>query len=243
MNRHEEIFEMLGAYALGALDEADAALVQAHLSECAVCRNELAGFTEVSARLAHFGPVQPPPELRGRILATVRQEANARATPRRNPLRLRPRWLWASAVVALLVVQAWLLREMVWQRRIIEQQQQVQTVLLSANETPIEMVSPDPASPAHGYYRAEPELHMGLLNYYHLPPPAPDQSYQCWFEFADDPAVACGVLSLDEGGHGLLLVAIPEPWPDRIRVTVEESQVSAPTGSTLLIGEFNWGQD
>lgn len=240
MNRHEEVFEMLGAYALGALDEADAALVQGHLNQCAVCRNELAGFAEVSARLAHLGPVQPPPELRGRVLAAVRQEASARKGPRRNSLRLGPQWLWTAAVVALLVAQVWLLRELSSLRRTIDQQQQVQTVLLSADETPIEMIPPDPDSPAHGYYRSELELHMGLLNYYHLPLPAPDQSYQCWFEFADDSAVACGALPLDEGGHGLLLVNIPQPWPDTIRVTVEEGQVSMPTGPTLLTGKLEW---
>jgi hypothetical protein len=243
MNLHEDVFELLGAYALGALEEAEAALVQAHVRECEVCQKELAGFAEVTTRLEHLGPVQPPPELRGRVLAAVRQEANDRAAPRRTPLRLRPQWLWASAFVVLLAVQVWLLRELALQRRIIEQQQQVQTVLLSANEAPIDMVSPDPASPAYGYYRAEPELQMGLLNYYHLPPPSLGQSYQCWFEVADESAVACGALPLDEDGHGVLLVTLPEHWPDRIRVTVEENSVSTPTGSTLLIGEFNWDQD
>jgi hypothetical protein len=240
MNRHEEVFEMLGAYALGALDEVDAVLVQGHLNECAVCRNELAGFAEVSARLAHLGPGQPPPELRGRVLAAVRQEASVRKGPRRNPLRLGPQWLWTAAVVALLVAQVWLLREMSSLRLTIEEQQQVQTVLLSADEAPIEMIPPDPASPARGYYRSELELHMGLLNYYHLPLLGPDQSYQCWFEFTDGSAVACGVLPLDEGGHGVLLVTIPQPWPDRIRVTVEEGQVSMPTGPTLLAGKLEW---
>jgi hypothetical protein len=239
MNRHEEVFEMLGAYALGALDEADAALVQAHVNECAVCRSELAGFAEVSARLTHLGSVQPPPQLRGRILSAVRQEASAReAPPRRNRWRLRPQWLLATALVALLLAQVWSLREMTSLRTALVQQEQIQTVLLSSDEDPVEMVSPDPDSAAHGYYRAEPELNMGLLNYYHLPSLAPDRSYHCWFEFADGSAVACGVLSLDEDGHGVLLVTVPEPWPDRIRVTVEEGQASAPTGSTVLAAEL-----
>jgi hypothetical protein len=241
MNLHEDVIELLGAYTLGALEEAEAALVQAHVRECEVCQKELAGFAEVTTHLAHLGPVQPPPELRGRILAAVRQEANAQNTPpQQSPRRINPLWLWAAVLVALLISQAWLLREVFSLRTTIEQQRQIQAVLLSSEHAPIEMKSPDPDSATHGYYRAETELHMGLLNYYHLPPPNPTQSYQCWFEFADGQAVSCGVLPVDEGGHGFLLVTIPEPLPDTIRVTVEEGNESAPTGSTLLVGHLNW---
>jgi hypothetical protein len=240
MIHHEEVFEMLGAYALEALDEADIALVQAHLSECEDCQRELAGFMEVTARLARLGPVQPP-ELRDRILTAVRQESNAQKTyAQRPPRRISPQWLGATVLVALLIAQVWLLREVFSLRTTIEQQRQIQTVLLSAEEAPIEMESPDPDSTAHGYYRAEPELHMGLLNYYHLPHLTPEKSYQCWFESSDRPAINCGILPVDDDGHGVLLIAIPQPLPDRIRVTVEEDDLSTPSDSTILEGHLYW---
>lgn len=242
MIQHEEVFEMLGAYALEALDEADTALVQAHLSVCEDCRRELAGFMEVAARLANLGPAQPP-ELRDRILTAIRQESNAQKTHhQRPPWRTRLQWLGAAVLVALLLAQVWLLREVSSLRTTLEQQRQIQTVLLSVEEAPIEMESPNPDSTAHGYYRAEPELHMGLLNYYHLPLLSPEKSYQCWFEGPDGSAINCGVLPVDEDGHGVLLVAIPQPLPDIIRVTIEEGDLSAPSGSTILEGHLYWSE-
>ena len=42
---HAEAAEALGAYALGALPDAEAALVQAHLRECERCQVDLAALS------------------------------------------------------------------------------------------------------------------------------------------------------------------------------------------------------
>jgi hypothetical protein len=57
---HNEIAELLGAYALDAVDADEAALVEDHLASCARCRSELADHREVAALLGHSGADAPP---------------------------------------------------------------------------------------------------------------------------------------------------------------------------------------
>jgi anti-sigma-K factor RskA len=56
---HHEIEELLGAYALDALDADEQALVTAHLPTCARCRAEVEEHREVAALLAHTGEPAP----------------------------------------------------------------------------------------------------------------------------------------------------------------------------------------
>ena len=67
---HHEIEELLGAYALDAVDGAEADQVAVHLLECARCRAEVAEHREVAALLAQGGSPAPA-ELWDRIAATI----------------------------------------------------------------------------------------------------------------------------------------------------------------------------
>lgn len=69
---HDDISELLGAYALDAVDPDEAALVEAHLRECPRCTAEVAEHREVAAMLAHSGA--PAPEgLWTRISASLEE--------------------------------------------------------------------------------------------------------------------------------------------------------------------------
>ncbi len=73
---HTQWEESLGAYALGALPDDETREVERHLGECAPCRREVAELrVAVDALPATAGPVQPPPELRDRVMAIVESEA------------------------------------------------------------------------------------------------------------------------------------------------------------------------
>jgi anti-sigma factor RsiW len=56
---HEEIQELLGAYALDAVDKETAALVERHLDECVRCSTEVAQHHEVAGLLANSGGTSP----------------------------------------------------------------------------------------------------------------------------------------------------------------------------------------
>lgn len=69
------IHELTAGYALDALDSEERRRYEEHLAGCERCREELASFWDVTGALAiaASGPA-PAPELRERILASVRAE-------------------------------------------------------------------------------------------------------------------------------------------------------------------------
>jgi len=70
-----DVHDLTAGYALDALDPAERASFEEHLSSCERCREELQGFWQVAGALAHAaGGPMPPPSLRGRILAQARNE-------------------------------------------------------------------------------------------------------------------------------------------------------------------------
>ena len=56
---HSEIEDLLGAYALDAVDDNERAVIDAHLDECARCRAEVAEHRETAALLAFSGSDAP----------------------------------------------------------------------------------------------------------------------------------------------------------------------------------------
>jgi len=83
MNEH--VFDELEAYALGALDRADAERIAQHLGACESCRAEAAALAEVVGTLPEtVTPRDPRPVLRDRILAAARTD-----TPRPTPAPAR----------------------------------------------------------------------------------------------------------------------------------------------------------
>jgi hypothetical protein len=73
----EHVLDELEAYALGALDRADAERVAQHLGVCGSCRSEAATLAEVVGTLPEtVTPRDPRPSLRDRILATARGDTS-----------------------------------------------------------------------------------------------------------------------------------------------------------------------
>ena len=117
---HAEIGELLGAWALDAVDSDEAVSVEEHLATCPRCQAEVAQHREVAARLAFPGETAPP-GLWDRIAASLEESpppldmsrivpihsASARQARRRS-VRLRTAAIVAAvaaAVIAGLAVQ------------------------------------------------------------------------------------------------------------------------------------------
>src|SRR5882762_4062089 len=72
---HENYKALLAARVLTALDAEDARALDAHLESCADCRLEVSEWESTAALLAlDAKPIEPPAELRQRILASVHAE-------------------------------------------------------------------------------------------------------------------------------------------------------------------------
>jgi anti-sigma-K factor RskA len=81
-----EVRELAAAFVLGALDPAEDAAIREHLATCPDAHEEIAGLGGVVPYLAgSLEPVEPPPALRGRILAAAAASA-ASASASRGPV-------------------------------------------------------------------------------------------------------------------------------------------------------------
>ncbi len=104
----------LVAYSLEALDAREAAAVEAHAPSCARCTRELEALVPAVAVLGEsVEQMEPPPELRERVMAVVREEATRSEEPASEQPMRRERRGWRGLVLrpaiglaALLIVAA-----------------------------------------------------------------------------------------------------------------------------------------
>src|SRR5579875_1301518 len=92
---HDEIADLLGAFALHSVDPDEDALVRAHLDGCPRCRSELDELEEIAAALATAHVEEPPadlwPEIARRTASSPsRPDAVASTEERPGPAPLRP---------------------------------------------------------------------------------------------------------------------------------------------------------
>ncbi len=77
---HEEVSELLGAFALDAVEPDEAIRIEAHLEACPRCRDELRNHREVVGLLSYSGQ-EAPPGLWDRVVEGVRREESKSSIP------------------------------------------------------------------------------------------------------------------------------------------------------------------
>jgi anti-sigma-K factor RskA len=107
-SEHDRRSDEVAAYLLGALEPGEAAELERHLAGCEECRAELEWLRPAAQVLPEsVKRVEPPGELRGRLMAQVRSEARPAVAPRREHARgsrgWSPRPLAGLAALALVV--------------------------------------------------------------------------------------------------------------------------------------------
>lgn len=205
---HDEIAELLGAYALDAVSPDEAAEIEQHIATCQSCASEVAGHREVAASLAHSFE-EPPSALWTRIAeeisrpelpSSLRRRANETASPStqsgeapRRSSRLAV-VLAAAAVIAIAVLGAVIVR----QGDRIDRFEQVaeptvrdlaESALSDPDSEAIDLVGGDGT---RAVVVVEPEG-RGYLFADALPALSADRSYQLW-GVTGDRAVSLGVL-------------------------------------------------
>jgi len=220
---HENVAELLGAYALDAVDADEAATIEAHLNECPRCVAELTQHREVAALLANAGsdasaelwdriaarlapPGNPPPA------AVVLDAALAGALPRRvSERRRRARWsavgaigAVAAAVIALLAVQVGRL-----DNRLTTPDQQAQAALRSpgADLVALKTIGPVTGGSAPTTVADLVILPSGsayVINH-RLPDLGADRTYQLWGLERGGRTVSFGLLGNKPGAVAVTL--------------------------------------
>jgi len=133
VNNHDQFRELIEAYALGSLDAADRAPLEAHLaSGCADCAKALEEARWLVSQLAYLAPDAAPSDmLKGQLLQTVRAEVPG-GPERRSPVRTAtvPWWLWAgvAALLVFSVYSAWNERRLHSEVANLQQQAEAQRI-------------------------------------------------------------------------------------------------------------------
>ncbi len=204
-----EIEEMLGAYALDAVDPDERELVEGHLAECPRCRAELAEHLEVAALIANVGAPapdglwtriadsleEPPPAMR---LAITDAAEVVELDARRQRSR---RWVALAAAAAVVVIGALGIVVLNQEQRIDELDQpdvalELPTRVGDALADPVNTrtVLNDPAGATDLSATAVvTPSGEGFLVTPNLPPLAEDRTYQLW-GVVNGEAISLGVL-------------------------------------------------
>jgi Anti-sigma-K factor rskA len=101
---HDEVQELLGVYAVHAVDEHDAAAISAHVSECEDCTAELDRLLDAAASFGMTELEEPSGEIWGRIQTEIRRPTVAtepNMTPAASPIASQVASPVASQVVSL----------------------------------------------------------------------------------------------------------------------------------------------
>jgi anti-sigma-K factor RskA len=247
----EEISQLGGAYALGALDDDELAALEEHVEQCPSCRARLDPDLAVAAALALApSPVEPPATLKAGLLAAARGDALAARRPpwwqRLFPSPTRAALGAASlASLAFAVALSWALSLQSALARSpaappAPAAAQAGSAQYVAHLNMKQLVGADAAPDARGWLYLDPGADGALLVATRLPPLAPDRSYQLWL-VKDGQRVSGGVFRVDAEGYGWLKVWTPQPLGvyQRAGITVEPLDGSpGPTGARVLGGDL-----
>ena len=131
---HQDYQQLLIPHSLDALEVSEARELKAHLETCAECRAEFVALRDDAALLAYSAePAEPRPEVRARILESVRAERpgdRAGAVMNDKVVTMRPRanwnvWTKGLRIAAGLAFVALLIGLIVLWRREVKLQQEV----------------------------------------------------------------------------------------------------------------------
>ncbi len=201
---HAEISELLGAYALDAVDDDERELVRAHLAGCARCRAEVQEHREVATFLAHEGG-DAPEALWSRIAASLEESPPGlrlvAAAPAARRLPRPGRLSLVAAAAAALVVGVLGVQVTRQDDRIDE----LEVALTDPLEVAYAAALADPRSEILELASADGQVALrgavapdgtGYLRADPLPPLDPDRTYQLWGGSGDQ-LVSLGVLGGD----------------------------------------------
>lgn len=238
---HDPIEELLGAYALNAVDADERAAVEAHLATCPRCRAEVDSHREVAAHLA-LGGAPAPEGLWERIAGAIEAEAppmrlvvddGVRSVPRDR----RPRWqrtglalVAAAAAVAVLAVAA----SSFVRVRDLEDDRSMETAALEAIASPdarvADLVGEDGTVLVRAAVLPDGTSYLFADNL----PDLDDRIYQLWGA-AGDQVVSLGPM----GSAPSILPFHADAAMTTFMITVEDEPVESSSNPAIAVGELS----
>ncbi len=237
----QQVDELAGAFALGAMEAAEEAAIRAHLATCDQPHLDVYEALGAGAALASsLDPVTPSPALRVRLMQTIertlqgdRAEVPSRPAARRgwldwlSPGVARPVAL--AAVVALLAVGVWNVN--------LQSELGLRDTALRAVANAIaggEAAFRVDGSAGHGYVVETPGAGAALVVADLAKLPA-DKLYELWLIDAGGTPVAVGTFSKTDGAVAVIPVERDLTGFGTFAVTVEAERLAAPSSSDLVM--------
>ncbi len=222
-----EVEELAGAYALGALPADNLRDVEEHLLSCSK-HPDIAEFSAIARNLALAAPdAEPPSALKARIMDIVYKESAgaSAAAPRRRvvdwlkgliPQRLAPAPALAGVLAAVVVAL------LVW------------NVSLQAGDDGAIERQFSAAGAARGSITYLPKQELAVLSVENLAPLPASQTYQVW-TISGGAFTGAGFLDVNESGRGASTISMRLSNGQIVAVTVEPVGGSAqPTTAPIL---------
>ena len=249
---HQQWRDLCAAHALGALDPPESARLEAHLRGCAACREEIASHQAVVEALGRSLPPMVPPAAAEQAVMKLAVESRGREES--PPFSPRPatatagglvsRWLLPVAAMLVAGASLWLaadasndVEELVSENRILHD------LVERAHESDVvayALVTTSRDLRADGWVffdhndREDPEDDVLTIHGEGLEPAPEGSSYQAW-AIGGARVRRLGALDPDESGYHVKNIALPDLSEiETIQVTLESSDVSAPTGKVMF---------
>lgn len=242
---HEAMIDLIPAYAIGAADAGERAMVDAHLKTCAECRALLQDYRAMAEDLSFAAPLAAAPvglteDLRKRLAAEL-------AAPGRRTwldgLRLG-RWPVVAAVVTALALLV--LTNIYWAGRVGRLEKQADALAALSRAPGIALRASDSRGSGYdtgagnGVVYVQPGSNVALLCVYALPQLEPGTTYQAWL-VENGQRVSAGTFGVNRDGYGLLLIDSTKPVSEyeQLGITIEPAGGSpAPTTPRVIGGEL-----
>jgi anti-sigma-K factor RskA len=258
----DQFGELLGAYALGALDAHERAELEVHLaSGCPECHKSLAEAHWLVSQLAYAAPdAAPSDQLRGRVMQLVRAEAADHRAPSATVKSPVPVWMWVAVAALLMaaVYSAWDARRLqnevseIRNRAAVERSDRDRIDRELAEVRREAVILGDPASVKIVLAAKDPQL-AALQAQWHstmgivvtgqkIPQPASDRVLQLWLipKTPGAQPIPSQMIRPDAHGNFVLLVAAPpEQMTDTKALAVTEEPRGGspqPTTTPMWVG-------
>ena len=254
MSLHEQFADDLALYALGTLQGGERAALEAHLTQCAICRRELQELRGDMGLLgmATMGPA-PSPQARTRLLSDLAKEPRARMGHKKSL-----RW-WvlmpvaATIVLAVISVVLWrendalrqdLAQQLKWSgqnQAEVERAREVLALLSAPDAVRVTLVATNAKPQPQGKAIYRPQTGSLVFLASNLAPLPPTKAYELWLlPTSGTPPVPVGVFKPDaRGSASVLMPSLRKDLQAKgFAITIEpETGSTTPTMPIVLAGE------
>jgi anti-sigma-K factor RskA len=241
MDANEHVIDLIAAYVLDSLSEAETARVQNHLSSCESCREEVGVYRLLLEDLPDALPqITPPSILRSQLLQSVPISGSRLRTASSTPPSIPHRVSWwqliqrnrFSALVGLgLILFLAISNILLW-----GQVNRLQAEIAETDMIVHPLHATELGSVATGLVVMDPHGVYGTIIVDAIPPSLEGQQYQVWLSRGEI-VEAGGLFTIRENGYGAQVIYAPEPLNvyERVWITIEPVGGSKqPTGVVVL---------